>query len=120
MTTGERLEASEDLWAAYRAEPTEALRHQLVLQYSPLVKYVAGRVRVHLPATVESADLVSEGVIGLMDAIEKFEPDRGWEFQTYAVPRGVRAARAPEARTAPSGRRATAETPATTEREEKN
>ncbi len=64
MTTGERLEASEDLWAAYRAEPTEALRHQLVLQYSPLVKYVAGRVRVHLPATVESADLVSEGVIG--------------------------------------------------------
>ena len=41
MTTGERLEASEDLWAAYRAEPTEALRHQLVLQYSPLVKYVA-------------------------------------------------------------------------------
>ncbi|WP_300383836.1 FliA/WhiG family RNA polymerase sigma factor [uncultured Nocardioides sp.] len=87
MTTGERLEASEDLWAAYRAEPTEALRHQLVLQYSPLVKYVAGRVRVHLPATVESADLVSEGVIGLMDAIDRFEPERGWEFPTYAVPR---------------------------------
>ncbi len=58
-----------------------------MLQYSPLVKYVAGRVRSGLPQSVESADLVSEGVIGLMDAIDKFEPDRGLQFQTYAVPR---------------------------------
>lgn len=78
---------SDELWARYREAPTEDLRHQLVIQYSPLVKYVAGRVRVNLPPTVESADLVSEGVIGLMDAIEKFDPSRGWEFPTYAVPR---------------------------------
>lgn len=75
------------LWAAYKSDGGAELRNRLVLQYSPLVKYVAGRVRATLPASVESADLVSEGVIGLMDAIEKFEPDRGWEFQTYAVPR---------------------------------
>jgi RNA polymerase sigma factor for flagellar operon FliA len=81
------MHTHEDLWAAYRDAPTEDLRHQLVIQYSPLVKYVAGRVRVNLPPTVESADLVSEGVIGLMDAIEKFDPSRGWEFPTYAVPR---------------------------------
>jgi len=51
------------------------------------VKYVAGRVRAGFPSNVEQADLVSDGVIGLMDAIDKFEPDRGLQFQTYAVPR---------------------------------
>jgi RNA polymerase sigma factor for flagellar operon FliA len=76
-----------ETWREYKATGDVDLRNRLVMQYSPLVKYVAGRVRSGLPATVESADLVSEGVFGLMDAIEKFEPDRGWEFQTYAVPR---------------------------------
>ncbi len=75
------------VWREYQATRDPEIRNQLVLQYSPLVKYVAGRVRSGLPASVESADLVSEGVFGLMDAIEKFDPDRGWEFQTYAVPR---------------------------------
>lgn len=75
------------LWAAYADRKDPALRDRLVLQYSPLVKFVAGRVRSGLPATVESADLVSEGVIGLMDAIDKFDPSRGLQFQTYAVPR---------------------------------
>lgn len=75
------------LWADYKDRADPALRDRLVLQYSPLVKFVAGRVRSGLPATVEAADLVSEGVIGLMDAIEKFDPSRGLQFQTYAVPR---------------------------------
>ncbi len=75
------------VWAGYKATGDPELRNQLVLQYAPLVKYVAGRVRASLPASVESADLVSEGIFGLMDAIEKFDPDRGWAFQTYAVPR---------------------------------
>jgi RNA polymerase sigma factor for flagellar operon FliA len=51
------------------------------------VKYVAGRVRSGLPSSVDQNDLISDGVIGLMDAIEKFEPERGLQFQTYAVPR---------------------------------
>ncbi|GAA5142682.1 RNA polymerase sigma factor WhiG [Nocardioides marinquilinus] len=80
-------ESVDDLWREYKATGSPELRNQLVLQYSPLVKYVSGRVRSGLPQSVESADLVSEGVIGLMDAIEKFEPSRGLQFQTYAVPR---------------------------------
>ena len=79
--------SAPDLWRDYHATRDAELRNQLVLQYSPLVKYVAGRVRSELPPNVDSADLVSEGVIGLMDAIDKFEPERGLQFQTYAVPR---------------------------------
>ena len=80
-------ESVDELWRRFKDTGSTELRNQLVLQYSPLVKYVAGRVRSGLPQSVDSADLVSEGVIGLMDAIDKFEPDRGWAFQTYAVPR---------------------------------
>jgi RNA polymerase sigma factor for flagellar operon FliA len=76
-----------DLWHAYKATGDLELRNRLVLQYSPLVKYVAGRIRPGLPQTVDVADLLSDGVFGLMDAIEKFEPSRGLQFQTYAVPR---------------------------------
>lgn len=86
MTTGRTADV-DDLWRRFRETGSPELRNQLVLQYSPLVKYVAGRVRSGLPQTVDSADLVSEGVIGLMDAVERFEPERGWTFQTYAVPR---------------------------------
>jgi RNA polymerase sigma factor for flagellar operon FliA len=63
------------------------LRNRLVLQYAPLVKYVAGRLRTRMPESVDPDDLVSDGVLGLMDAIERFEPARGLSFQTFAVPR---------------------------------
>ena len=63
------------------------LRNRLVLQYAPLVKYVAGRLRTRMPDSVDPDDLVSDGVLGLMDAIERFEPARGLSFQTFAVPR---------------------------------
>lgn len=75
----------EDLWETYKVTGDVDVRNRLVLQYAPLVKYVAGRVRSGLPDSVDQGDLVSEGVIGLLDAIEKFEPDRGLQFQTYAV-----------------------------------
>ena len=77
----------DHLWRAYKEGGDKDARDRLVLQYSPLVKYVAGRVRSGLPSSVDQADLISDGVIGLMDAIEKFDPDRGLQFQTYAVPR---------------------------------
>ena len=64
-----------------------SLRNRLVLQYAPLVKYVAGRLRTRMPESVDPDDLVSDGVLGLMDAIERFEPARGLSFQTFAVPR---------------------------------
>src|SRR4051794_12053081 len=68
--------ALDDLWRAYKAHGDPGLREQLILHYSPLVKYVAGRVGVGLPANVEQADFVSSGVFGLIDAIEKFDPER--------------------------------------------
>lgn len=77
----------DELWRSYRDEPTVDQRNRLVLQFSPLVKYVAGRLRTRLPDTVEYADLVSDGIIGLMEAIERFDPERGLSFQTFAVPR---------------------------------
>ena len=80
-------QTTDEIWQLYKRTGSAELRNQLVLQYSPLVKYVVGRMRSELPSNLDSADLVSEGVLGLMDAIDKFEPDRGLQFQTYAVPR---------------------------------
>ena len=76
-----------ELWLAYQDEPTRDRRDRLILHYSPLVKYVAGRVGVGLPQNVEQSDLVSYGIFGLIDAIEKFDSDRGFKFETYAIPR---------------------------------
>lgn len=76
-----------DVWREYKATGSAELRNRLVVQYAPLVKYVAGRVRSGLPQTIDTNDLVSDGVFGLIDAIEKFDLSRGLEFQTYAVPR---------------------------------
>lgn len=81
-------ESSVDhLWREYKDTGDKDARDRLVLQYSPLVKYVAGRIRSGLPSSVDQGDLVSDGVIGLMDAIDKFDIGRGLQFQTYAVPR---------------------------------
>ncbi len=76
-----------ELWDSYRADPTRMARDRLILHYSPLVKYVAGRVAVGLPQNVEQADLVSYGIFGLIDAIEKFDQGRGFKFETYAISR---------------------------------
>jgi RNA polymerase sigma factor FliA len=75
------------LWREYKETADPNLREQLILQYSPLVKYVAGRVGVGLPANIEQADLVSYGVFGLIDAIEKFDIERAIKFETYAISR---------------------------------
>ncbi len=84
MSPGEDL---EQIWQEFRATREAGLRNRLVLQYAPLVKYVAGRLRTRMPESVDPDDLVSDGVLGLMDAIERFEPARGLSFQTFAVPR---------------------------------
>ncbi|MET9502304.1 RNA polymerase sigma factor WhiG [Streptomyces sp. NPDC006622] len=77
----------DELWRSYKATGDERLREQLILHYSPLVKYVAGRVSVGLPPNVEQADFVSSGVFGLIDAIEKFDIGREIKFETYAITR---------------------------------
>ena len=86
MSDAQREEI-DHLWRRYKDAPTRELRDQLILHYSPLVKYVAGRVAVGLPQNVEQADLVSYGIFGLIDAIEKFDPGRGFKFETYAIAR---------------------------------
>ena len=80
-------DAINELWEAYRSAPDREKRDRLILHYSPLVKYVAGRVAAGLPQNVEQADLVSYGIFGLIDAIEKFDPERGFKFETYAISR---------------------------------
>ena len=75
------------LWQAYGQHRDTALRDRLILHYAPLVKYVAGRVGTGLPAHVDIADLVQSGVFGLWDAIDRFEPERGLKFETYAMQR---------------------------------
>ncbi|WP_026449125.1 RNA polymerase sigma factor WhiG [Actinopolyspora mortivallis] len=85
---GEDVEAGiAALWHAFGQSRDQKLRDRLVLHYAPLVKYVAGRVGTGLPAHVEVSDLIQSGVFGLVDAIEKFEPERGLKFETYAMQR---------------------------------
>jgi len=82
--TAERLSG---LWRSFADTGDRAAREQLILNYAPLVTMVAGRVGMGLPSTVEQADLVSYGMFGLIDAVEKFELDRGVKFETYASAR---------------------------------
>jgi RNA polymerase sigma factor for flagellar operon FliA len=75
------------LWEEFKRSASPQARERLILHFAPLVKYVASRVATGLPATVEQADLVSYGMFGLIDALDKFEPARGNKFETYAIPR---------------------------------
>ncbi len=80
-------DAVSDLWRRLRDDGEAAARTGLILHYSALVKYVAGRVGAGLPATVESQDLVSYGMFGLIDAVDRFQPERDVRFETYAATR---------------------------------
>ena len=86
MRSDPRTDASA-LWARYKDEHDSSARDELILNYSPLVKYVAGRLASSLPQTVDTADLISYGIFGLIDAIEKFDPGRAIKFETYAISR---------------------------------
>ena len=77
----------KDLWRRYKDDRDEQARERLVLAYAPLVKYVAGRMSSGLPSHVEEADLISYGLLGLISAIERFEPDREIKFETFAMTR---------------------------------
>ena len=80
-------DAVAELWREYKQHETPEARERLILHYSPLVKFVAGRVASGLPQSVDQADLVSYGIFGLIDAIDKFDPSRGFKFETYAIAR---------------------------------
>ncbi|MFM8304255.1 MAG: RNA polymerase sigma factor WhiG [Actinomycetota bacterium] len=87
MPDAPALDVVAELWRTYKSEGATEVRERLILHYSPLVKFVAGRVAAGLPQSVEQADLVSYGVFGLIDAIDKFDPERGFKFETYAISR---------------------------------
>ena len=82
-----RADETQTLWLQYRKTGDQGLRDRLILTYAPLVKYVAGRLGSGLPAHVDEGDLVSYGLLGLIGAIERYEPDRDVKFETYAIAR---------------------------------
>jgi len=75
----------ENTWKSYGETKDPKLKEQLILAYAPLVKYVAGRLSVHIGQHVEYDDLISYGVFGLIDAIDKFDYTKGVKFETYAA-----------------------------------
>jgi RNA polymerase sigma factor for flagellar operon FliA len=77
----------ERVWQEFKESGSGQARERLILHYAPLVKYVAGRLGAGLPQSVEQADLVSNGMFGLMDALDKYDPGREVKFETYAIPR---------------------------------
>lgn len=76
-----------EAWTAWVAARDLAAREWLLVHYASLIKYVAGRVGAGLPKRVDTNDLVSAGMFGLIDAIERFDPANGAKFETFAVPR---------------------------------
>ncbi len=78
---------TRSIWLEYRRTHDKVVRDRLIVMYSPLVKYVAGRLGSGLPAHVDEGDLVSYGLLGLIGAIERYDPERDIKFETYAIAR---------------------------------
>src|ERR687891_2746551 len=87
MQTNVKAVELKELWRKYKETGDQRAREQLVLAFSPLVKYVAGRMSTGLPAHVEESDLISYGLLGLISAIERFDPSREIKFETFAMTR---------------------------------
>ena len=87
MQTNVKSVELKELWRKYKEDGDQRAREQLVLAFSPLVKYVAGRMSSGLPAHVEEADLISYGLLGLISAIERFDTTREIKFETFAMTR---------------------------------
>jgi RNA polymerase sigma factor for flagellar operon FliA len=77
----------EELWQEYKRTKNPMIREELILMYASIVKYVAGRIAINMPSHVELEDLLSYGILGLIDAIEKFDANQGIKFRTYASTR---------------------------------
>ncbi|MCC6177609.1 MAG: FliA/WhiG family RNA polymerase sigma factor [Chloroflexi bacterium] len=77
----------EELWDRHCATRDPAIRERLIVQYAPLVKYVVGRMAVSLPGVLASEDVISYGTIGLIQAVDRYDPSVGVKFETYAIRR---------------------------------
>ncbi|MBI3038066.1 RNA polymerase sigma factor WhiG [bacterium] len=80
-------EDDQNLWLQYKGSRDQRIKDSLILKYASFVKYVAGRIAINLPNNVEFDDLVSYGILGLIDAIDKYDPERKVKFKTYAKTR---------------------------------
>jgi RNA polymerase sigma factor for flagellar operon FliA len=80
-------EDTQRLWREYKRTADAGIRDRLILTYAPLVKFVAGRILSGLPSHVDENDLVSYGLLGLIGAVERYDPDRDVKFETYAMAR---------------------------------
>jgi len=87
METNVKAVELRELWRRYKEDGDERARERLVVAYSPLVKFIAGRLASGLPSHVEESDLISYGLIGLIGAIERFDLSREIKFETFAVAR---------------------------------
>ncbi|MBN2222644.1 MAG: FliA/WhiG family RNA polymerase sigma factor [Vallitaleaceae bacterium] len=76
--------ARNKLWEMYSKTKDHQIKDQLIVEYAPLVKFVAGRLSMYLGSNVEFDDLSGYGVFGLIDAIDKFDYSKGIKFETYA------------------------------------
>ncbi len=87
MVKGDDMVVTEELWREYRKTRDENIKHELVLAHLSLVKHLAGRLAINLPAIIDQEDLESYGVFGLLEAVEKYNPDLGSSFKAYAYSR---------------------------------
>src|SRR4051812_1146984 len=86
-SAGEKMAKNVALLKKYKDEPkklTQPQKDHLIKEYAPLIKFIAQKIAVRLPSNIELDDLISAGVIGLMDAIDKYDPSRDNKFKTYA------------------------------------
>lgn len=77
----------DELWADLCATRDPVLRDRMIVQYAPLVKYVVGRMAVSMPGLLASEDIISYGTIGLIQAVDRYDPSVGVKFETYAIRR---------------------------------
>ena len=87
MVALDEQKTEDELWIEFKKTKSPQLRDKFIRQYMPLVKYVAGKVSVGMPGSVDFDDLVGYGQFGLLDAINKFDPEKNVKFKTYAVTR---------------------------------
>lgn len=81
------MDSIETVWRKFQVRRTKRLRDRLILEYMPLVKYVAGRLAVGLPSSVQIEDLIGSGTLGLMSAVERYDPSMENKFSTFAISR---------------------------------
>ena len=78
------MSSLDNLWREFKESGSKIAKDKLLVEYAHLVKFIANRLAVNLPASVDRNDLISSGVLGLIKAVETFEPERGFKFETYA------------------------------------